>query len=445
MPLSPDGYCPEMLRRLALCLLVVSFIGAACSDDPEQTTEVDTTSTTSSTTTTTNAVSAVVLPDYADEIAALPTAADDRSLPPLTPENPLGAYGFSRYVYQQQGEAIVPTLVEGPQGFQVRCQQLEQDCSYLELQALYDAAGDLPDYLLMDRATLGDLLDQLERVEAAVAKFPTLDDACAAGLFVSSAQNANMGIHVVNPRAGSDFDPDDPQMILFAKDGGERIPRLDIGGCVDGEFSGEDGFRAVGAVFNVSFTEEHPDGFAGELDNWHVHYNTCAGGSVENADQVNPEVEVTATGVTAEECVASGGFFMPVISSWMMHAYVVPEFDPQGGVFSMFNPNIWPLADSPEELRKIRTVQSGDAVAAPITNFNFGQIEVDVGETVRFANADSVPHTVTAGTGLNPDLESFDSGLLGTGETYDLAFDTAGDYQLFCVLHPDMTTTVTVN
>ena len=441
-----------MGSKLIGVFVVFALSGAACADDdgddvggPEELSTLEDATTTVAPTTTVEDPAVAALAGYVGQLAEFPLAADDRSLPDVTPASPLGAYGFSRYVYQRQGEQIVPTLIEGPQGLQVRCQQLEQKCSYLELQALYDSEEELPDYLGMDRATLGELLDQLARVEAAVLQYETLDDACAAGLRVSSAQSANMGIHVTDPGAGVTFNPDRPQMILFAKEGGERIPRPDIGHCDGDTFVGEDGFQPVGAVFNIELSEDHPDGFAGELDNWHVHLNTCAGGSVENAAEVDSEVEVTATSATPEECRAGGGFFLPVISSWMMHAYVVPEFDPQGGVFSMFNPNVWPLASSPEELREIRTVGEDDAVAAPIVNFDFGVIEAETGETIRFGNADSVPHTVTAGSSVNPTPADFDSGVLGTGGTYDLSFDETGEYQLFCVLHPGMQGTVVVS
>jgi plastocyanin len=357
----------------------------------------------------------------------------------------VGAYGFSRYVYQRQGAEIVATLIEGPMGHQVRCQRLAQECSYVELRAIYDAGGEIPDYLEMDRNTLGELLGQLSRVESAVLQYETLDDACAAGLVISSAQTSNMGIHVTDPRAGFAFNPDRPQMILFAKEGGERIPRLDIGHCDGDTFVGEKGFQPVGAVFNIQLSEDHPDAFAGELDNWHVHHNTCAGGTLENANAVNREAEVTATSASAEECRAGGGQFMPVIPSWMMHTYVVPEFDAQGGVFSMFNPSVWPLVSSPERLLEIRTVGEDDAVAAPIINFSFGDIEAKVGETIRFGNADGVPHTVTAGSSIDPRPDEFDSGLMGTGATYDVSFDQPGRYQIFCALHPEMQATVVIN
>ena len=46
---------------------------------------------------------------------------------------------------------------------------------------------------------------------------------------------------------------------------------------------------------------------------------------------------------------------------------------------------------------------------------------------------------------LSPDPDAFDSGLLGTGDAFEVSFDDAGQYELFCVLHPDMTATVTVS
>ena len=411
------------MRRVILGVAAVALMAAACTEAPE----------------------VVVLPDYAAQVAELPPPANDRSLPEVSPDDPLGAYGFSRYVYQRQGDEIVATLIEGPMGHQVRCQQLAQECSYVELRAIYDAGGEIPGYLEMDRGPLGELLGQLARVEAAVLQYETLDDACAAGLTISTSQTSNMGIHVTDRGAGLAFNLDRPQMILFAKEGGERIPRLDIGHCDGDMFVGEEGFQPVGAVFNIAPSEDHPDAFAGELDNWHVHHNTCAGGTIENANAVNREAEVTAASASAEECRAGGGQFIPVIPSWMMHAYVVPEFDPQGGVFSMFNASVWPLVSSPERLREIRTVGEDDAVAAPIINFSFGDIEAKVGETIRFGNADGVPHTVTAGSSIDPRPDVFDSGLMGTGATYDVSFDQPGRYQIFCALHPEMQATVVIN
>lgn len=439
------------VRSLVAFLLIAAVAAASCSstgNESQESAPAPTTTTAAAPETapetTPTAEPTVALPDYSDELADLPAAADDRSLPDITPDGPVGSYGFSRYVYQRQGEQVVPTLIEGPQGLQTRCQDLNKECSYLELQALYDSDREIPAYLNMDRETLAELLDQLGRVEAAVARYETLDDACAAGLFVSSAQNPNMGIHVIDPGAGGAFDPDRPQMILFAKAGGELIPRHEIGQCLDGEFTGEDGFKPVGAVFNIAMSENHPEGFAGELDNWHIHLNTCGNSAKENEDILDPDAELTSA--NREECEANGGSFIEIVPTWMMHAYVSPDHDPQGGIFSMWNPNLWPLVDDLDALRNYRTPQTEGAIASPIVNFDFGaELTLDVGDTVRFANADSVPHTVTAGSYLSPEPDAFDSGLLGTGDAFEVSFDDAGQYELFCVLHPDMTATVTVS
>jgi plastocyanin len=382
--------------------------------------------------------------DYFEDAQQFAGAPDDRSLPQEIPEAPAGAYGYSRYVFQQEQGEIVPTLIEGPQGRQVRCQALDQDCSRAEMQALFDSGEEIPEYLGMDRETLGELLDQLAITEAAVNEFNTIEEACESGMRSSSSQNPNMGIHMQNPRGTTaEFDPARPQMILYAKEGGELIKQRDQGNCVDGEWTGETGYTSVGAVFTLPMTEQHPDAFAGPIDNWHIHLNTCAGSPEEGGQEPGTESGSVTLG-SRQRCEASGGFFMDVIPTWMMHAYVDPEFDAQGGVFAMFNPSIWPLGD-PSQIRDNRTQDliDSDAVTAPILNFDYGDLTVKAGDTVVFTNSDSVPHTVTAGAPGAPSGQ-FDSGVFGTGQAWETTFEDAGEYELFCVLHPGMTSVITV-
>ena len=89
------------------------------------------------------------------EFSVALTLALNVSLPEIVPDGSVGAYGFSRYVYQDQGGEVLPTLIEGPQGRQVRCQELDLACSYTELQELYDSGAEIPEYLEIDRETLG--------------------------------------------------------------------------------------------------------------------------------------------------------------------------------------------------------------------------------------------------------------------------------------------------
>ncbi|MGI9604162.1 MAG: cupredoxin domain-containing protein [Acidimicrobiales bacterium] len=427
---------------------VLSFIGAltalivlaaACSSDGDG--EVATGDSSPDTTagsaeivvpeTTTTAEPAATLPDYTDELADVELVGDTE-LPADSPEAPTGSTGFSRYVYTQTSTGeIIPTLVEGPAGRQVRCQEAEQLCSYPELKELYDSGDEIPDYLDMDRETLGELVGQLDRVNDAVTEYTNINLACERGFSRSTNQTANMGIHMIDNGAQG-FDPDRPQMILFAKEDGVFQTGAELGTCAEGVWTGDDDFKAVGAVFNLDLTDEHPDGFAGPIDNWHIHYNTC----------IAPREGSDSAG-SREACREAGGLFLPRIGSWMMHAYVADGFEADAGVFSMFNPNVWPIVDGSDELFDRGLTEIEGAVNAPIANFDYGDITAGVGESIVFSNSDAVPHTVTSGSALDP-TSDFDSGVLGTGQTFELSFDEAGQYPLFCVLHPDMQATVTV-
>ena len=437
------------VHMLAAALSVCAMLAVSCSDGGSETTQPSSSVPANVDTTTTDAPpSTVVLPDYGSQAADLPDAPDDRSLPPVTPAQSIGAYGFSRYVFNQVGDDVLATLIEGPRGYQYRCQGVDQECSYLELKALAESGDPVPEYLGMSGDELAALVSQLDEVNAAVEEYPTLEQACAAGFSVSSSQNANMGIHVNNPNGSTvAFDPSRPQMVLYAKDGGERLTREELGSCVDGEWTGDPGYESVGAVFTLLLTEDHPDAFAGPIDNWHIHFNTCAGsrneGGADSAEDTAVEADGTRGAFSREQCEADGGAFQEVIPVWMMHAYVDPDHDAQGGVFAMFNPSLPPVIDDPAEIERLRTTPLPNGINASINNFDFGELTVEAGQPLVFSNSDSVPHTVTAGAPGEP-LADFDSGLLGTGDSYELTFDDPGEYALFCVLHPAMTATVTV-
>lgn len=70
--------------------------------------------------------------------------------------------------------------------------------------------------------------------------------------------------------------------------------------------------------------------------------------------------------------------------------------------------------------------------------FNPGDITVAVGTTVTWNNGDSVSHTTTS------DEEGWDSGALGTGDTFEVVFAEPGAFAYHCTIHPTMTGTITV-
>ncbi|HKX96962.1 MAG TPA: plastocyanin/azurin family copper-binding protein [Candidatus Nitrosocosmicus sp.] len=78
-------------------------------------------------------------------------------------------------------------------------------------------------------------------------------------------------------------------------------------------------------------------------------------------------------------------------------------------------------------------------------------IQAKVGQTVVWTNDDSAMHTVTSGLIGAPDAgKLFDSGLAGPtaltakGKTFEHTFDTAGEFDYHCTLHPAMTGQVIV-
>ncbi|HET6640186.1 MAG TPA: plastocyanin/azurin family copper-binding protein [Nitrososphaeraceae archaeon] len=73
-------------------------------------------------------------------------------------------------------------------------------------------------------------------------------------------------------------------------------------------------------------------------------------------------------------------------------------------------------------------------------------VEVKVGGGVTWANDDSQIYTATSGSAGSADSGSvFDSGILSPGATFDFVFDTAGTYDYYCTMHPQMVGTVTVS
>ncbi len=76
--------------------------------------------------------------------------------------------------------------------------------------------------------------------------------------------------------------------------------------------------------------------------------------------------------------------------------------------------------------------------AVEIKGFKFSpaSLEVAVGDTVTFTNADSAPHTGTALDG------SFDTGTLSGGQSATVTISGAGDIDYKCNIHPSMKGTI---
>lgn len=376
--------------------------------------------------------------EYVAQAAAFDQAGADAQFPQDLTFAAGGAPGYSRYVFREHSGGVVPTLVEGPIGGAVRCQTEALPCSYLELQALAASGDPIPPALHMTADELDVLVAQLDAVNAFAVAHRDVDTACAEGFVGDQIQTANMGSHFYKPEWINDgFSPSAPEILLYALADG-TMPDGPLGQCVGGVWQGAP-LVLVGTAFLIPpqiIGNEHPETFAGPLDNWHIHYNLCRG-NARGRDTFIPK----------SECEAAGGNFSPALG-WMIHAWVDPAHDNQLGVFGMWNSSIQPVMDAASILSS-REVRGSDFPAGArqslITDFLFtGDLAVEVGQPLFFNNVDSVPHTVTAGTPDRPVLDEFDSGLLTPGSNFEITFDTAGVYSLFCTLHPDMVADVTV-
>jgi plastocyanin len=83
------------------------------------------------------------------------------------------------------------------------------------------------------------------------------------------------------------------------------------------------------------------------------------------------------------------------------------------------------------------SVEQTEVAMVDIT-FDPGDITVPVGTTVAWTNEDAVEHTTTAD-------DTWDSGVVAPGESFEFTFDEPGTYTYLCEIHPTvMQGTVTV-
>jgi len=72
-------------------------------------------------------------------------------------------------------------------------------------------------------------------------------------------------------------------------------------------------------------------------------------------------------------------------------------------------------------------------------------VTINAGDTVHWMNVDTAAHTVTGGSPADGPSGVFDSSLVMVDAIYEFTFDDAGSYDYFCMVHPWMVGSVTVN
>jgi hypothetical protein len=168
---------------------------------------------------------------------------------------------------------------------------------------------------MTDPAACTTFAEELRRTRDAIAKYPTVADALAAGFTAGSQAAPGQGAHYTRNDwiSMGDFNPDQPAQLMY--DGQEPDSTL-IG--------------MAHLVLKPEGDDQPPDGFTGDNDRWHLHENLCRD---DNDAAIGGDM-------TEEECAAIGGHFFDMVGGgmWMLHTWVVPGCESDWGMFSNANP-----------------------------------------------------------------------------------------------------------
>ena len=347
-------------------------------------------------------------------------ASTDAAPPDRMPEQPGGSFGFSHFVFEQVDDRVVTSLVEGPRGPQVRV-----PISFPGLVQLLKSGAPIPDELQMNRLGLARLVEQLDSVRTATQKYRDVNAALADGYVQVGGVVPNMGAHFIHEERVKDgvLNVEEPEIVLYDRDQGGQWRLVGTAFVLPREADPLSVVEATG--------DDHPGRFEGPLDNWHVHYQLCTlpNGGFRTLSQ--------------EACEGRNGIFTPSFG-WMIHAWV--HDDNPLGVFSVWNPNVPPLALGSRGIRLTRNADRRSiegTFSLTVQNFAHSTIEIKTGESVSWINADGVPHTVTSGSNGVPEA-LFDSSQIGPGQVFTRRFDEAGTVAFTCTIHPQMNGTIIV-
>jgi hypothetical protein len=170
-------------------------------------------------------------------------------------------------------------------------------------------------------AQTGALADQLAATAPLIAAYPTVADARAAGYRQQGPFSPGLGVHFSGPgmsyNADGDMDAEDIAGGMLIYDGIEDDSRL------------------AGFMY-MAYQEEPPEGFVGDLDQWHFHTATCI---VVTPDGIDTPFGADLSGITQEMCEAEGGALID-FTGYMVHVWTVPGYESPEGLFSDLNPKI---------------------------------------------------------------------------------------------------------
>jgi len=117
---------------------------------------------------------------------------------------------------------------------------------------------------------------------------------------------------------------------------------------------------------------------------------------------------------------------------------------PMSGYGTVMPPPAYPYPGGPGTPRITVTAPTVNAApgssAVRIASFSFdpAALTVTAGQAVTWTNVDTVAHTTTSDTG------AWNSGAIQPGQSFSQTFNTAGTFTYHCMIHPNMTGSITV-
>lgn len=138
-------------------------------------------------------------------------ALTDAAPPDRMPEHPGGSLGFSHFVFEQVGDQVVTSLVEGPLLSQVRV-----PVSFPRMMQILKSSDPIPEELQMTRLELARLVKQLDSVRIATERYRDVDVALADGFVQVGGVVPNMGAHFIHEGRVNDG-------VLNVEDEGRRL------------------------------------------------------------------------------------------------------------------------------------------------------------------------------------------------------------------------------
>ena len=177
----------------------------------------------------------------------------------------------------------------------------------------------------LDAAGTEELDDELARVRAVLAQFPTVADAQAAGMYDATSPGGSTPRYFVAPfnqrfAADPGFDLEHPLVFLYLG----RNPRSPV----------------VGVAY-YEFSEHGPKGFAGPSDTWRLLRGLCSLPTVGGGSRI---VSIDSD-MGRDQCTAVDGTYADSVQ-WSVHAWLAPRWENPEGEFSESNPRVPCVVDA---------------------------------------------------------------------------------------------------